>query len=74
MTPTFAASTVGPADFDEYDVVDVEGVDVVADGVDAFAGACAITRADGDVTAMTKMAVAEMILRFKCTLLFTSGL
>jgi hypothetical protein len=45
-----------------------------ADGVDACVGACAITRADGDVTAITKMAVAEMILRFKSTLLCTSGL
>jgi hypothetical protein len=69
-----AASTVGPADFDEYDVVDVEVVDVEADGVEAAAGDCAITRADGDVIAMTKMAVAEMILRFKSTLLLTSGL
>ena len=74
MTPTLDASTVGPADFDEYEVVDVVDVDVEAEGVEAVAGAWAMTRADGDVTAITKMAVAEMILRFKSTLLFTSGL
>jgi hypothetical protein len=69
LTPSFVASTVGPADFAEYDEA------AVADaGAGVFAGACAVASEAADVTANAKMAAAEMSLRFKSTLLLTSVL